>query len=231
MGKETELKYFNFLKGKNIVIVGPAGYLENEEKGKEIDSFDIVIRLNQAIPINNSKSRGTKTNVLYHTLFSKPLIYKDQKYIKNKDLINGNDVSIWKNQGVKWVVTYEHGLWRKRIRLVKKYLDKMFWITIPSSFCSIIRNDMGTIPNTGVYAILHVLCAEIKSLYVLGFDFHATGAYYCNDIGTFSSMMEMSEQWHDTKMQIDFLYDLWKNENRLSVDYVLEKILLEGGRK
>ena len=40
-----------FLKDKTVVIVGPAPSIIGSNQGKLIDSFDIVIRLNKALPI------------------------------------------------------------------------------------------------------------------------------------------------------------------------------------
>ena len=228
MGHKTELRYFQYLKDKSVVIVGPANYLEGECRGKEIDGFDIVVRLNQALPIPNIDDRGKKTNVLYHTLFAKHQVYKDRIYIKQEDLINKGDVSLWRNESVKWLITYEHGLWAKRLQIVKPHIEKMFWTTMSTSFYRFLKFSCGTIPNTGLCAICHMLSADIKSLHVLGFDFHATGAYYMNDdIGNFSSAREMSEQWHDTKIQIEYLYKIWQNDDRLFIDEHLEEVLLK----
>ena len=229
MAKKLEEDYFKFLKNKEVILVAPAGYLDDMNKGKEIDSFDLVIRLNQAIPINNIEDRGERTDILYHTLFNRPQMYKEEKFLRKKDLINEQDVSLWKEQEVKWLITYEHGLWKKRTKLVKEYLNKISWTTIPFSLCNLIKKNMNTIPNTGICAIVHLLCADIKSLHITGFDFHTTGAYYFKDNGNFSSVRELSEQWHNTNFQIKYLREIWLNDNRLIIDDKMKEILSEVG--
>ena len=40
------------LKDKRVIIVGPSSYLENMKSGKFIDSFDIVVRINNIHDLN-----------------------------------------------------------------------------------------------------------------------------------------------------------------------------------
>ena len=40
-------KYNQYLKGKSVIIVGPAAYMLEKESSEFIESFDIVVRLNR----------------------------------------------------------------------------------------------------------------------------------------------------------------------------------------
>ena len=47
-------QYNDFLKGKSVVIVGPASYLEGRGLGEFFDSFDVVVRLNRSFHQDSS---------------------------------------------------------------------------------------------------------------------------------------------------------------------------------
>jgi hypothetical protein len=55
-------------QNKKVIIVGPSSYLEDKNSGKFIDSFDLVVRINNLHDINNSKlveDLGIKTDIIY----------------------------------------------------------------------------------------------------------------------------------------------------------------------
>ena len=63
--KDYEKKYFEILENKNVAIVGPS-YTE-QKNGAEIDSFDLVIRINH---INQNENldihkKGSRTDITY----------------------------------------------------------------------------------------------------------------------------------------------------------------------
>ncbi len=63
--KDNEKKFFNFLENKNVAIVGNA--LSENDDGLEIDSFDLVLRLNH-INLNDKfdiRKKGSKTDITY----------------------------------------------------------------------------------------------------------------------------------------------------------------------
>lgn len=64
---EKELKYLDFIKGKKVMIVGPSPWMVGKNYGNYIDSFDIVIRINQGIYLTESNPQdfGSKTDVAY----------------------------------------------------------------------------------------------------------------------------------------------------------------------
>ena len=61
-------KYNNYLKGKNVILVGPSSYLENKNRGEWFDTFDVVVRLNRSYPVINTKSYGSKCDIRYHNM-------------------------------------------------------------------------------------------------------------------------------------------------------------------
>ena len=53
----------NYIRGKNVAIVGNAKSIFEKNNGKNIDKADVVIRFNKGFP-KNKKSQGTKTNIV-----------------------------------------------------------------------------------------------------------------------------------------------------------------------
>ena len=88
-------KYYDYLKGKSVAIIGPAAYLTQLKTGPYIDSFDVVVRINRGTELTNlyAESIGTRTDILYNCL------------IKSPD--NGGDLDTVKFQsaGVEWIST------------------------------------------------------------------------------------------------------------------------------
>lgn len=68
---------FSFLCGKTISVVGNAKSMLQFNHGSEIDSNDVAIRMNRAVP-KNSLSQGTRTDILaFSTFFHIADVYQD----------------------------------------------------------------------------------------------------------------------------------------------------------
>ena len=63
-----------FLKGKRVIIVGPAESTMNNKDGIFIDSFDVIVRVNRGIePTELYKEYiGSRTDLLYNCLYEHP---------------------------------------------------------------------------------------------------------------------------------------------------------------
>jgi len=67
---ENRKNYKEYLKGKRVVIVGPAPSIVGSDQRDLIDSYDVVVRLNRALPVPEhlKKDVGTRTDVLYNCM-------------------------------------------------------------------------------------------------------------------------------------------------------------------
>lgn len=63
----VERQYYNYIKGKKVAIVGPSPWLNGRKMGAYIDSFDIVVRINQGIflPKSSAEDYGSRTDIIY----------------------------------------------------------------------------------------------------------------------------------------------------------------------
>ena len=67
-------QYNELLKDKKVIVVGPSPSLEGSGKGKEIDGYDIVVRVNKGFPIEEGfeSDLGSRTDIHYHCLHTSP---------------------------------------------------------------------------------------------------------------------------------------------------------------
>ena len=219
-GRVPESYLMEYLKGKNVIIVGPAGYLHGKGLGKWIDSFNVVVRINHAIPVEYPEDYGTKTDILYHILSHRG------KNGVHKRLVERWEVELWSKKGLKWLVSRHESLSR-RVKQMETVIDGLMpWVTIHRIFYRKIQGLIGNKnPNTGVIAMMHLLTFPITKLQVTGFDFYESGVYEgYGDVKKGESAGIINSRWHDSQFQIAYLKKVKRKEHRLMFDEVLTKI-------
>lgn len=65
--EKDDKDFTEYIKGKRVVFVGPAPYLQGQGWGPQIDDYDIVIRTGGSppIPFERQADYGSKTNIWY----------------------------------------------------------------------------------------------------------------------------------------------------------------------
>jgi len=219
-GRVSEHTFSDYLNGKRVIIVGPAGYLQGQDKGKYINGFDVVVRINHAIPIKYPNDYGNRTDVLYHILS-----HRAKNGQRGKQILERREIIEWRDNKLKFLVS-RHGLTSHRIDQMKSVIGGLVaWLAMRESFCRSVKNKVRSTPNTGVMGIMHLLLFPIESLTVIGFDFYASGVYNgYGDIREGEAPNVINSRWHENAPQIKFLANLKKTETRLRFDKVLEEI-------
>ena len=220
-GRFTETEYLQSIQHKDVIIVGPAGYMRGLGKGPWIDKFDVVVRINHAIPILFPEDYGSKTDVLYHILSHR------NPALSHKTLIDRSEVLEWKKAKVKWLVS-RHSAISKRVQQIGPIIDSIIpWCCMHHSFYEKAKRAVGEkSPNTGIAAIMHLLSASIRSLTIVGFDLYASGVYQgYGDVGPNEDASKINDRWHSQEAQIDYLRKLVKRDNRIQIDDHLKRIL------
>lgn len=160
----VEDEYKNYLKGKRVVLVGPSKTLSMQEEGELIDSYDVVVRLNNMlnIPDDMKKHLGSRTDVVYATLDDPPKKMAID-CVKNK---------------VKFLSSsYPRDEWFFPERMLKnvmtlKKINKFKTVVIPNEPYFSIKKHNKTRPNTGFSAIIDLLSSDLKELHIIGIDFY-----------------------------------------------------------
>ena len=235
-------KYPKFLKGKRVMVVGPAGYLVGSGKGAEIDAHDVVVRLNNSFPLPAElrEDIGSRTDVLYHTCGR-------IKKILNRVGNGADGIEILQKDGVRWLVAKHHPF---RASFKNKAKTQRFLAAnegriqtlcvVPRILGRIQQNLMGTDPNMGTLAIAHLLRTSVEELSICGIDFGASGyypgytlapGYSWNETRTrvLKSGGEKKKRGpHDKQKQIRFLARLFEGDGRVKIDERLRTVLERG---
>ena len=75
-----------WFESKSIAIIGNASYLFDSNYGKQIDNFDVVVRINKGYLNLSNKHQGSKTDVLAYNNYA--MIDRHLDLVKNYKLIH-----------------------------------------------------------------------------------------------------------------------------------------------
>lgn len=221
--RQIEKDYANYLKGKRVVIVGPAPYMNRLFLGNLIDSYDVVVRLNVALPLHPLAYHcfGRKTNILYHSMSEE----------------SGRDFSsLVEGWGLDYLCSsYPNKRWYTvaNIRFLSKGENIAFRI-MPTRGWKKLLWHLDSTPNTGTMAIVDLLRYNIAELFIAGFSFEM-GVYSGLSRGEpridiikveqKDSEQPFIELLHDQAKQRELLVSICRNDTRVRVDNCLSNLL------
>jgi hypothetical protein len=148
----TEIQ--NYLKDKQICLLGNARSILNNPK--DIDKYEIIIRMNRGIPKGKEKYIGSRTDVLCTS--TKNTLYEIHQFNPMFIIWMTKDQNL-KNPMIDYYIQNPPEDWQE---LKDSYPDKY----LPSTGCIVIN-----------FLLKHV---EFKSLTLMGYDFFCTGTFYHN---------------------------------------------------
>lgn len=212
-------EYENYLKNKRVCIVGPSASIKELSQKEEIDSYDVVVRINKALPVRESlhDSSGTKTNVLYNCL--------------DPDEESGGQLHIgYLEEEIDWLVCPYPNIHPFSINIQNfdaSNMDRIKFCIFNEKYYNLIYSDMKTRPNSGVLAILDILSCDIKELYITGITFFKGGYVKEYRNHTEESVMKRMHLHgnHLQEPQISYMQEVLKNDTRVKMDKFLEQIV------
>jgi hypothetical protein len=214
--------FYNLVKNKKVIVVGPSRTVQECNLGKFIDSFDVIIRLNKSLPIppNLYEHIGSRTDILYNSL--------NQTDYPGENNINPIFI---KNNNVKYLrcpyppiepFKYDIKMFLSRNRNIVSFGH------IDLDYYRKLRYSLGTRPYTGTCAIADLLHCQAKEVFVMGIDFYTYGyARHYRNISKRKLEKLRNNNIHKRKPQIDLMRRFYLLDTRLIVDNILDKILLE----
>lgn len=161
-------EYADFIRGKSVAVVGPAETIKGSNQRDRIESCDLVVRMNKALPIHPEVvvDTGDRCDLFYHCMSENPA---DGGKI-NKAAIRA--------AGVKWFCS-PYPEMEIFARDFVSFRENHSDIGIP--FHSIgknlflwMRDELKSRPNTGMCIIADLLHSGVGSIYVTGFTFFET---------------------------------------------------------
>lgn len=228
--KQSRNKYSQYLKGKRVVVVGPAPSILGSKQHDIINSYDIVVRLNKALPLPNNLKEdiGSRTDVLYNCM--------------NPSSECGGDIDIdlLKKCGVKYLVSPygqvsgpKYRFNRDILSFSEKNLEKGKGKTFSIPFCHIDTAyfkkllKIMQLPNTGICTILDILKHPIKELYITGFTFFKGG--YIKEYRRYNEKQVLEKMakynLHNQEKQLKYMRQILLNDKRIKLDQTLIDIL------
>lgn len=231
----SENVYWNFLKGKKAIIIGPAQYVTTQSFygfGEKIDKeFDVVIRLNRGLELIEKYKPyiGSKTDVFYNCL------------IEHKDNGGVIDINNLKDNNIQWVCTIPHSdingnCYNNRLNpmvnlhTVSKIANNFNFHIMDYRLYGELNKEVACRANTGFAAIFDTLYYGVESLYVTGFSFYLdnfTPGYKegcARDEEEFAKQCFASKR-HNQVNQWEYSRKELKNNPKVILDDVLTKIL------
>tara|TARA_R110002072_G_scaffold32307_4_gene98807 strand:+ start:12509 stop:13477 length:969 start_codon:yes stop_codon:yes gene_type:complete len=158
-------KLAELLKGKRVAYVCPSPHLEGKGMGHIIDSYDLVVRVNQGYKLTEEEKKdyGSRTDILFNCC-------NIRKLLALKD-----DAEYLKKLGLKFFVCANLSMWD--IDRTENFLNEishtanMPWYNIDDGYLFNLYREVGTICNTGLVGILELLNYDVEELYVTGMTF------------------------------------------------------------
>ena len=161
----TNVNVKRMIRGRRVVIIGPATSCAEWNTAKDIEDYDIIVRLNQGmlVPEEWKSSIGTRTDILFtHLLTYNQFLRHDIESLKKvKRVVITNNKQ---EQGGA-----------ERGRIFKEHLDELgIRSEKPSDrrYKQLRRKHKSIYPTTGLLALHYLLDSDLKELYVTGLTFY-----------------------------------------------------------
>lgn len=208
-------KYLDYLKGKSVVLVGPAAYLKDKGLGPWIDSHDVVVKMNwgETLP---AEDYGSRTDVLYKRLLK--LGHADEILIQE-----------YLDAGIQWVVAVDNPQHTPHMEYLTRVIGTRINWFVENTTRQLMTRQLGTSALLGSITVRHLLDRPIKSLDITGCDFYATG--YAPEYGGKNYRWYMKRRegtigpTHDGPKQLRWLVEETKKDKRLHLDEHMETIV------
>lgn len=192
------------VKNKRAVLVGPAASIQGTRQAETIDRFDLVVRLNRALPIPESlrPDIGTRCDVLFHCLYR-------GKGAGVSGEVAPPEPQMLVEHGVRLIYCpypKNHFDFRRFVRAFEQTnrgAVALVWAS-RASFAAISK-QLGYRPTSGYAAIHHLLDAGIGELYIAGMTFMQDGyqKQYANLTGEQAIAFQKSHGFHNPQREFD----------------------------
>jgi hypothetical protein len=247
---ETENKEYNdFVSGKKVAIVAHATSIVGTGMGSTIDSYDLVIRLNDSLPIPEELKPdiGTRCDILYswfprHTSGgNKSTITLD--FLKDMiswvccphplEVVSGISETAEKNSilvGCGAIKTNYNAFLSHQHELNSTLLSR---ITDPYKYFERLGEMNSGMPNTGFATVWDLLNFDVIEIFMAGFTFMLGGNYKQYWAAPFTEKQILKQPTfsytsgvkHCIYPQLRYLKILMERDSRIKVDAVLKEIL------
>lgn len=171
--KSEELE--KLITGKRLAIVGPSPHLNGLGMGELIESYDLVIRINQHFPVPEHQwiDYGKRTDILFNCLNILKLralghsVSNHSEYLKSLKFILQPNLSMWDIERQE-----------NTVRAIYNNLGKDIpWQNVSDGYIFKVCRQVGTICNTGLIGLAVLLNYDVEEIYLTGYTFYNMGKF------------------------------------------------------
>lgn len=196
-----------YIAGKSVAVVGSGPYELGKNKGKEIDSHEVVIRFNDYRIEGFEHDYGTKTNI----------------WVRNIDTENGgcddrlNDIDEFD------LIVLEANIWRFCIPEIFLETFYQYAVKEPQKLYMLKKRDemireMGCFPTSGGLTLYNIMMGNSKLIDIYGFSGINNSVASNKKLVHYQDKMDLykrSNLHHNARIENDYLnklYLIWKNK-------------------
>lgn len=226
-------KLKKLIQNKRIAYVCPSPHLKGKKLGNVIDSYDLVVRVNQSyeIPESDWEDYGSRTDIVINCLneYKRKAISDNVTFVNSLKHVIGAMVSIHETP------------------IIEKLMNELTvdWHNISDEYIFKCFNEIGTTANTGLMGIIALLNYNIKELFITGMTFYNMNTFgeIYNDtyqdeaekVGNFKSNIDKIPNFEDLRIdihqqqpQIDYfkkIVDQYYGKTLTLDDYLMNKFV------
>jgi hypothetical protein len=211
------------IEGKSVAIVGPANTIEQANYGEYIDNHDIVIRINDAFPLNSAliNYTGSKSDILFHGLYDGT----------SEGHCGKVSPGLWKRNGVKLVIYPTH-LKDDEWLIYNFHARNYFFLPfsqVPQKQYFAFENELKARPTTGLSSIFWTLSAKPKKIFITGISFYKKPhlEYYKSGqaIKEYNSNYISKQGVHNVEREFEFFKSLIHINPNIELDLFLKSVI------
>lgn len=231
------MTFSEFLLGKRVAIVGPASSLKNQRLGDYINTFDVVCRFAQCVPIfeEEKKDFGSKTDVIMCNFWDWNHSYPDGTEA-GECIDQKAHIEAFVDSGASWidflypnephVVSELNGGRLSEAKMDGLYMD---------------LNSLIPGPTKGICSIYQIHKSSAREIFVSGFTFNQKygycDSYLLNPFNWYHKRffdgktdkeqndIIRGDRSHDLEKEFDFFKVLKRSDDRISCDPILEGLM------
>jgi len=218
---EVDEELAKLVKGKRVAFVCPSPHLRGMKMGEYIDSFDLVVRVNQAFHMEEGdwEDYGKRTDILVNCLNINKInaLIKDMDFAKDMKYIICSNVSMWDVERVNCFLR----------------LTEVPWHNVSDGYLFKIFKEIGTTVNTGLTGIITLMNYDMEELYVTGMSFFNMNqfgqVYYEKYHNEAKANNNFREQSNNVPNFADLRIDI--HQQQPQIDYFHKMVYFHYGKK
>ena len=218
------------LAKKSVALVGPSPHLVGKRLGNKIDSFDIVIRVNEILSTQNTIDFGSRTDAVFVNLNNdyletfKKMLHQNQEEVRNVKLFISPRNSLHVSSENRIRMDENENIFNNSDKL--GISERFFHIGDKKN--NALEKKVGTYPSTGLLALMILEELKIEELFICGFSFYSTSKMYNPErTRLYKQNGHRLDGFggHDIISEIKYLQKYFPQNSKIKVDFIFNLLI------